>query len=259
MRIADAVAVVTGGASGLGEASAAKLIEAGARVVIADLQAEQGASVAARLGARASFVPCDVTREAEVQALLASASALGPLRVVVSCAGIALAKRLLDKQGAPHALDVFERVVNVNLVGTFNLVRLAAAEMVARTPLGSEGEGGLRGVIVNTASIAAYDGQLGQAAYAASKGGIVALTLPLARELAQHGIRVCTVCPGVMDTPLMRGLPEAARTTLERMVPLPARLGLSSEFAALVAHIVENDYLNGESIRLDGALRMPPR
>ena len=258
MRIANAVAVVTGGASGLGEAAAEKLAEVGAQVVIADLQAEQGAAVAARLGARASFVRCDVTREAEVEALLATARALGPLRVVVSCAGVALAKRLLDKQGAPHPLDVFERVVGVNLIGTFNLVRLAAAEMVARTPPGSD-DGGLRGVIVNCASIAAYDGQVGQSAYAASKGGIVALTLPLARELAQHGIRVCTVCPGVMDTPLMRGLPEAARSALERMVPLPARLGLPGEFAALVAHIVDNDYLNGECIRLDGALRMPPR
>lgn len=255
MQVRGASAVVSGGASGLGEAVVRKLAQAGARVVIADLQRPQAEALAAELGPDVRFVECDVRSEPQVQAALACAQALGPVRAIVSCAGIAIAARTLDKQGAAHELAAFQRVLEVNLIGTFNLARLGAAAMVASTPL----ERGQRGVIVQTASIAAFDGQMGQAAYSASKGGIVAMTLPLARDLAQHAIRVCTVCPGVMDTPLLRGLPEAARSNLAATIPFPPRLGHPDEFAALALHVIENDYLNGEHIRLDGALRMSAR
>jgi NAD(P)-dependent dehydrogenase (short-subunit alcohol dehydrogenase family) len=255
MQIDGMVALISGGASGLGEAVVRALVEAGALVVIADLARERGEALAAELGAAAQFVACDVRDEQQVTGAIAAACARGPLRAVVSCAGVVLAQRTLDKQGAPHDLAAFQRLLEINVTGTFNLARLGAAAMVAHTPL-SEGQ---RGVIVNTASIAAYDGQVGQLAYGASKGAIVAMTLPLARDLAQHAIRVCAVCPGLMDTPLLAGLPETVRASLGATIPFPSRLGAPREFAALVRHIVENDYLNGESIRLDGALRMAPR
>ncbi|MDB4989571.1 MAG: short-chain dehydrogenase/reductase [Myxococcaceae bacterium] len=255
MQIRATSAVVSGGASGLGEAVVRALLASGAHVVIADVQRERGEALAQELGNLASFVACDVTQEEQVQAALTQAVARAPLRAVISCAGIAIAKRTLDKAGAAHELAAFQRVFAINVVGTFNLSRLGAATMVAHTPI----EDGQRGVIVNTASIAAFDGQTGQVAYAASKGAIVAMTLPLARDLAQHAIRVCTICPGTMDTPLLAALPEAARIALAASIPFPGRLGLPSEFAALVEHVLENDYLNGESIRLDGALRMAAR
>ena len=256
MQVEGAVALVSGGASGLGEAVARRLIAGGARVVIADVQRERGEALQRELGTGAEFVVCDVSREEQVAAAVERASALGPLRVLVSCAGVAPAKRALDRSGAPHDLAIFQRTLEINVLGTFNLARLGAAAMVAGTEPESSGQ---RGVIVNTASIAAYEGQTGQVAYAASKGAIVAMTLPLARDLAQHGIRVCTICPGIMDTPLLAGLPEAARAGLSGVIPFPSRLGAPAEFAALVQHVIENDYLNGESIRLDGALRMPAR
>lgn len=255
MQVGGAVAVVSGGASGLGAAVVRRLAADGALVVIADLQGERAEALAAELGPSVHGMACDVSDTAQVQAVIDHAVSRGPLRAVVSCAGIAIAKRLLDKQGAPHEADAFERALRINLLGSFQLARLGAAAMVAHVPpIGQQ-----RGVIVNTASIAAFDGQMGQVAYAASKGGIVAMTLPLARDLAPHGIRVCTVCPGIMDTPLLAGLPEPARTALAAAIPFPRRLGLPAEFAALVAHVIDNDYLNGESIRLDGGLRMGPR
>ena len=256
MQIEGMSALVTGAASGLGEAVARRLVARGAHVVLADLQQERGEALAGELGPSATFAPCDVRSEEQVEAALALALRAAPLRAVVSCAGVALAQRTLDKQGAPHALATFERVVGINVVGTFNVARLGAAAMVRHTPLDARGQ---RGAIVNTSSIAAFDGQTGQTAYGASKGAVVALTLPLARDLAQHAIRVCTICPGVMETPLLASLPEAARTTLAATIPFPSRLGVPDEFAALALHVLENDYLNGESIRLDGALRMPAR
>lgn len=259
MQIDGAVAVVSGGASGLGEAVVRQLVAAGARVVILDVADRQDARAEAlttELGAQVVYVRGDVSDEADVQRAIDQARALGTLRAVVSCAGIATPARLLDRQAKPHDRALFERVLAVNVTGTFHLARLGAAAMVADSPLL---DGGLRGVIVNTASIAAYDGQMGQVAYAASKGAIVSMTLPLARDLAPHAIRVVTLCPGLMDTPLLAGLPEAARTALAANIPLPPRLGAPREFAALVLHAIENDYLNGESIRLDGALRMGPR
>lgn len=255
MQIRQAAALVSGGASGLGEAVVRRLVASGARVVIADVARERGEELARELGASAAFVACDVTNEADVEAAVARACELGPLRAAVTCAGVAVAKRVLDKAGAAHDVATFRRVLDVNVTGTFNVARLAAAAMVASTPPVD----GQRGVIVQTASIAAYDGQTGQAAYAASKGALVALTLPLARDLAAQQIRVCTICPGLMDTPLLRGLPEAARTSLAGTIPFPSRLGDPADFAALALHVIENDYLNGESIRLDGALRMAPK
>jgi NAD(P)-dependent dehydrogenase (short-subunit alcohol dehydrogenase family) len=250
MRIAGSAALVSGGASGLGEATVRRLHAAGADVVIADVQRDAGERLAQELGA--TFIECDVRDEAQVQRAIDAARA--PLRIVVSCAGVAIAQRVLDKQGAPHALPAFERVHAINVLGTFNVARLGAAA-IARQAL----EDGQRGVIINTASIAAFDGQIGQAAYASSKGAITSLTLPLARDLAAQAIRVCTICPGLMDTPLLAALPEPARKALEANVPFPSRLGAAHEFAALVQHIIENDYLNGETIRLDGALRMGMR
>jgi NAD(P)-dependent dehydrogenase (short-subunit alcohol dehydrogenase family) len=244
--------LVTGGASGLGGACVRLLAGAGANVLIADLNREAGEKVAADLGRRVHFVHTDVTDEASVQNAVATATqAFGPLRGAVGCAGIALAERVLGKSG-PHDLAAFTRVIRVNLIGTFNVTRLAAAA-IATAPPGPDGE---RGVIVNTASVAAFEGQIGQAAYSASKGGVAAMTLPIARELARVGIRVLAVAPGIFDTPLLAGLPEPARQSLGQQVPFPPRLGKPEEFAALVRHAIENVMLNGTVIRLDGALRM---
>jgi 3-hydroxyacyl-CoA dehydrogenase/3-hydroxy-2-methylbutyryl-CoA dehydrogenase len=255
MRIEGASALVAGGASGLGAATARALHESGASVVIADLNAETGKALAAELGERASFVEANVMEPEPVQAAVgAAAKAEGGLRISVCCAGIGWAQRTAGKQG-PHDLEIFHNVVKVNLIGTFNVLRLAAAAMIDNEPDG----GGERGVCVNTASIAAFDGQIGQVAYSASKGGIVGLTLPAARDLAGRGVRVVTIAPGTFDTPLLAALPEDARLQLGAQIPFPNRLGQPEEFAALARHIVENPMLNGETIRLDGALRMPPR
>lgn len=255
MQIQDKVFVVTGGASGLGRAAAETLAQAGAYVVLLDLNAEAGRAAEQAIGNRARFAQADVASEDQVQAAVDLArSAFGGLHGVVNAAGIGPAAKVLGRNG-PHPLDLFEKTVRVNLVGTFNVIRLAAAVIAQNAPEAS----GERGVMVNTASIAAYDGQIGQPAYAASKGGIVAMTLPIAREFASLGIRVVTIAPGIFDTPLLAALPEAARASLGQQVPFPPRLGRPSEYAALVRHIVENEMLNGEVIRLDGALRMAPR
>jgi len=255
VEIAGKSALVAGGASGLGEATARMLVEAGAEVTIADLNSEKGEALAAELGASAEFVQADVTdEEAMGAAVQRAAERDGGLRVSVCCAGIGWAERVAHKRG-PHNLEFFSNVVKVNLIGTFNVLRLAAAAM-SENEADGEGE---RGVCVNTASIAAYDGQIGQAAYAASKGGIVGLTLPAARDMAGRGIRVLTVAPGLFDTPLLAALPEEARTALGEGIPFPSRLGRPEEYARLVAQIVANPMLNGEVIRLDGALRMPPK
>jgi NAD(P)-dependent dehydrogenase (short-subunit alcohol dehydrogenase family) len=253
MDITNKAALVTGGASGLGLATVKALQGAGARVVIVDLPTSKGADVAAEIGA--TFVAADVTNEEQVAEAVNTAAGLGPLAVVVNCAGIANARRVVAKDGTVFPLDEFTKVVQVNLVGTFNVIRLAAAKMIESTPV----DGEERGVIVNTASVAAFDGQIGQAAYSASKGGVVGMTLPIARDLAQHKIRVMTIAPGIFHTPLFHGLPAEAVKSLGAQVPHPARLGDPSEYAALVAHIVANPMLNGEVIRLDGAIRMAPR
>jgi NAD(P)-dependent dehydrogenase (short-subunit alcohol dehydrogenase family) len=255
MRIEGQTFITTGGASGLGRAAAEAILAAGGRVVLLDVNAEVGHATALALGDRASFVRADVTNETEVQAAVDEAAGMpGGLRGVVNAAGIAPAAKVLGRNG-PHPLELFEKTVRVNLIGTFNVIRLGAAAMAANAP----DDTGARGVIVNTASIAAFDGQIGQPAYAASKGGIVALTLPVAREFAPLGIRVVTIAPGIFDTPLLAALPEAARASLGQQVPFPSRLGRPSEYGALVGHIIENEMLNGEVIRLDGALRMAPR
>ena len=246
MDIAGRTFLVTGGGSGLGLATARMLARAGAGVVAADLRGESEPGI--------RFVEADVTDEASVEAAVGAALESGPLRGVVNCAGVAIAEKAVGRDG-PHSLESFKRVIGVNLIGTFNVVRLAAAAMVGNDP---DEEGG-RGVIVNTASVAAFDGQIGQAAYAASKGGVASMTLPLAREFAHPGIRVATIAPGLFDTPMMAGLPEEARESLGNQVPFPSRLGRPEEYAALVRHIVENDLINGEVIRLDGAIRMAPR
>ena len=254
MQIPGKGALVTGGASGLGRATVEALIAAGAGVVIVDLPQSPGEVLAKELGDRARFAPADVTDPDQISSAVRTAvDAFGGLHVAVNCAGIGWAQRTVDKNG-PHDLKVFETVIRVNLIGTFNVIRLAAAQMVAQDPDGEE-----RGVIVNTASIAAFDGQIGQAAYASSKGGVVALTLVVARDLAARLIRCCTIAPGTFDTPMLALLPEDARQALADQIPHPRRLGAPSEFAALVQHIVENPALNGETIRLDGALRMPPK
>jgi NAD(P)-dependent dehydrogenase (short-subunit alcohol dehydrogenase family) len=254
MRIEGKGALVTGGASGLGRSTIETLHAAGAGVVIVDLPQSEGETLAKELGDRARFAPADVTNTEQVQAAIATAvEAFGGLHVAVNCAGIGWAQRTVDRNG-PHDLGVFETVIRVNLIGTFNVIRLAAAQMSAQDPDGEE-----RGVIVNTASIAASDGQIGQAAYASSKGGVVSLTLVVARDLAARFIRCCTIAPGTFDTPMLAMLPEEARQALAAQIPHPSRLGKPSEFAALVRHIVENPALNGETIRLDGALRMPPK
>lgn len=253
MDVAGATALVTGGASGLGLATATRLVTDGGSVVVVDLPGSAGADVADRLGDRARFVAADVTAEDDVRAALDAAADLGELRVVVNCAGVGPAAKVLGRDGV-HELELFSRTVQINLVGTFNVLRLAAERIAALDLLGEE-----RGVIVNTASVAAFDGQIGQAAYSASKGGVVGLTLPIARELAERQIRVVTIAPGIFETPMLAALPEAARESLGKQVPHPSRLGRPDEYAALVAHIVSNPMLNGETIRLDGAIRMAPR
>jgi NAD(P)-dependent dehydrogenase (short-subunit alcohol dehydrogenase family) len=255
--ITNGVALVTGGASGLGLAAAKALRAAGAQVVILDLPTSSGAERAAELGDGARFAPADVRSEADVAAALDVAAELGPLRVAVNCAGIGTAHRTVGRGGA-FPLPDFTRVIEINLIGTFNVIRLAAERMMRLDPIGGE-NGEERGVIVNTASVAAFDGQIGQAAYSASKGGVVGMTLPIARDLANARIRVMTIAPGLFDTPLLAGTSDEVRASLGAQVPHPARLGDPAEYAALVAHIVANPMLNGEVIRLDGAIRMAPR
>jgi NAD(P)-dependent dehydrogenase (short-subunit alcohol dehydrogenase family) len=253
MDIANKVALVTGGASGLGLATVRALTAAGAKAVIVDLPSSAGKAVAEEVGA--TFAPADVTSEEQVSAAVTTAIGLGPLAVVVNCAGVGNALRVVARDGSPFPLAEFTKVVNINLIGTFNVIRLAAARMITETPV----DGEERGVIVNTASVAAFEGQIGQAAYSASKGGIVGITLPIAREFAQHRIRVVTIAPGLFNTPLFQGLPAEAVESLGKQVPHPSRLGEPGEYGALVAHIVANPMLNGEVIRLDGAIRMAPR
>ena len=254
MNLNGNVVLVTGGASGLGGATAKMVVEAGGKVLIADVNQTLGQAYAAELGAHAAFVKCDVTSEADGRAAVAAAQSMGRLVGLVNCAGIGTATRTVGKDG-PHPLDAFVRVITINLVGSFNMLRLAAAAMSAGDP-SADGE---RGVIVNTASVAAFDGQIGQAAYSASKGGIVGMTLPIARDLARDGIRVCTIAPGLFLTPLLQGLPPAAQESLGKQVPFPPRLGKPSEYAQMVRQIFENVMLNGETIRLDGAIRMAPK
>jgi NAD(P)-dependent dehydrogenase (short-subunit alcohol dehydrogenase family) len=255
MELKSVRAVVTGGASGLGHATAARLIAAGARVALLDRPASAGADAAKSLGAGAVFTPADVTSADDVATALASAAEqCGGLNVLVNCAGIGTAMKTLGKSG-PANLEEFTRVISVNLIGTFNCIRLAAAHMAKNAP-NADGE---RGVVINTASVAAFDGQVGQAAYSASKGGIVGMTLPVARDLAELGVRVVTIAPGIFETPLLGTLPEPVRASLAKQVPFPSRLGQPDEFAALACHIVTNVMLNGETIRLDGAIRMAAR
>lgn len=253
MEIAGTTALVTGGGSGLGAATARALAAKGAKVCVLDINAEQGEAVAREIGGH--FAPCDVADAASAEAALASCrAALGVPSILVNCAGIAPASRVVGREG-PMALEAFERVVRVNLIGTFNIMRLVGAEMSVAAPRAD----GSRGVIVSTASVAAFEGQIGQAAYAASKGGIAALTLPVAREFARFAIRVLTIAPGIFRTPLLENLPEEAQAALGASIPFPARLGEPAEFAQLVIAMIENDYLNGEVVRLDGALRMQPK
>src|SRR5690242_2964221 len=253
MKLSGSVALVTGGASGLGAATVRKLVADGARAVIVDRDEARGQQLASELGQ--VFAKADVTDAAQIEAAIGQATALGPLRVVVSCAGVGWAARTLDKTGKPHDLELFKTVVGVNLVGTFNVLRLGASAIAKTDPL----EHGERGVIVNTASVAAFDGQIGQIAYASSKGGVAAMTLPAARDLAPAGIRVVTIAPGIFDTPMLGALPEEKRAALAADVVFPKRLGSPADYGELVAAIVDNGYLNGETIRLDGALRMPPK
>ena len=253
MNIEGKVALVTGGASGLGRAVVEELAGSGASVVICDLPGSDGKAAAEALGERVRFAPTDVTSESDVEAAVAVAGELGGLQICVNCAGVGTPGRVLGRKG-PHPLGQFATVIAVNLIGTFNVIRLAAVKMVEVDPVDGE-----RGVIINTASIAAFDGQVGQAAYSASKGGVVGMTLPLARDLADKFIRVMTIAPGTFDTPMLAGLPEDARASLAAQIPHPSRLGQPAEYAALVRSIVENPMLNGEVIRLDGALRMSPR
>ena len=255
MRLQNQTVLVTGGASGLGGATAEMIVAAGGRVIVADVNEAAGRTAAARLGASARFVRTDVTSEADVQQAIATAvKEFGAFTGLVNAAGIGPAARVVGRDG-PMPLDQFARVIQINLIGTFNVMRLAAAAMMNNQPAPS----GERGVIVNTASVAAYEGQIGQAAYAASKGGIVSMTLPIARELARFGIRVVTIAPGIFDTPMLAAMPESIRESLGQQVPFPSRLGRPAEYAALVCHIFENEMLNGEVIRLDGAIRMAPR
>lgn len=249
----SSVGLVTGGASGLGEATVRRLHAAGAAVVVADLDPARGSALVDELGERARFVRTDVRSPEEIAAAVEAARELGELRVAVTCAGVATPGRVVGRKG-PLDLDTFRTVLDINLVGTFNVLRLAAAAMADNEPVDGD-----RGVVVMTASIAAYDGQVGQAAYAASKGGVVGLTLPAARDLAETGVRVMTIAPGTFATPMLAGLPEETRRVLEAQVPHPSRLGDPREYASLVAHVVDNPMLNGEVVRLDGALRMPPR
>ncbi|MDC8801930.1 3-hydroxyacyl-CoA dehydrogenase [Halomonas pacifica] len=256
MKFQDNTFIVSGGASGLGEASVRALHKAGARVVIADLNVERGEALADELGERVRFRRTDVTSDADGQAVVDLAvETFGGLQGLINCAGVGDPAKVVDRHGEPLPLDTFSRIVNINLLGTFNMLRLAAAAMAKGEPQ-ADGE---RGVIINTASVAAFDGQIGQPAYAASKGGIVAMTLPIARELARHGIRVMTIAPGLFKTPLMEALPEEAQQSLAAAIPFPSRLGEPDEFARLACHIVDNAMLNGETIRLDGSIRMAPR
>jgi len=255
MQIKDATFIVTGGASGLGEGTVRMLVESGARVVVADLQTDKGEALAKQLGGKARFVKCDVTSEADGQAAVERALRdFGALQGLVNCAGIAIGERTVKKEG-PHALASFSRVIQINLIGTFNMIRLAATAMTKGQPNAA----GERGVIVNTASVAAFDGQIGQAAYSASKGGVVGMTLPIARDLSRDGVRVCTIAPGIFETPMLLGMPKEVQDALGKQVPFPPRLGKPAEYAQLVRHIVENEMLNGETIRLDGAIRMAPK
>lgn len=253
MDVTGASALITGGASGLGLATARALADAGATVTIVDLPSSAGADRARELGG--VFAPADVTSPEQIAEAVAKATASGPLRVVVNCAGIAPPAKVLDRDGNPSPLADFEKLIRVNLVGTYNVIAQAAAAIAKTEPT----SGGDRGVIVNTASVAAFDGQIGQPAYSASKGGVHAMTLPIARELARYGIRVATIAPGIMETPMLMGLPPAAQESLGQQVPYPSRLGRPDEYASLVLEIVRNGYLNGETIRLDGAIRMAPR
>jgi NAD(P)-dependent dehydrogenase (short-subunit alcohol dehydrogenase family) len=252
MDIAGKVFIVTGGASGLGEGTARMLAGAGAKVVVADVQADKGQTLAQELGG--AFVPCDVTQEADGQAAVAQAVSMGKLMGLVNCAGIAIGVKTVGKDGA-HPLAQFSRVININLIGSFNMIRLAADAMCKNAPEPT----GERGVLISTASVAAYDGQIGQAAYSASKGGIVGMTLPIARDLARNGIRNMTIAPGIFGTPMMFGMPQEVQDSLAASVPFPSRLGTPQDYAKLVRHIVENDMLNGEVIRLDGAIRLAPK
>jgi NAD(P)-dependent dehydrogenase (short-subunit alcohol dehydrogenase family) len=255
MNAKDKTFIVSGGSSGLGAACVESLAEAGANVVVADVNDEAGQALAAEWGDTVQFVVTDVTSQESVQEAVNEAmNTFGGLHGAINCAGIAIAAKVLSRRGI-HDLDAFARVIAVNLTGTFNVIRLAAEAMAKGQP----NEFGERGVIVNTASVAAFDGQIGQAAYSASKGGIVGMTLPIARELARHGIRVATIAPGIFDTPMLAGLPEKARQSLGEQVPFPSRLGRPDEYAALAMHIIQNEMLNGEVIRLDGGLRMAPR
>lgn len=255
MKIENSVFVITGGGSGLGAATARRLVSAGARVVLADVDKAKGEVMAAGLGKAAHFVATDVTDEASGQACIVAAMAhFGGLQGLVNCAGVAPGEKVVGREG-PHGLASFTRAIAINLIGTFNMLRLAADAMSKAEP-DADGE---RGVIINTASVAAYDGQVGQAAYASSKAGVVGMTLPIARELARYGIRVMTIAPGIFETPMMLGLPADVQVSLGQAVPFPPRLGRPSEFADLVAHIIGNGYMNGETIRLDGAIRLAPR
>lgn len=254
MKIKDSVALVTGGASGLGEATVRRFVADGGKAVIVDMNAEKGEALASELGDGVVFQKTDVTDAGQVQAAIDAAKALGTLRIAVSCAGVGWAARTIKRDGTPHDFDLFKKVIEVNLVGTFNVIRLAASAMSQNDPVDGE-----RGVIINTASVAAFDGQIGQAAYSASKGGVVGMTLPIARDLAKANIRVLTIAPGTFDTPMLATLPDEVRQALAAMIPNPSRLGRPEEYAALAAHMVDNGYLNAEVVRLDGALRMPPK
>ena len=255
MKVEGTVALVTGGASGLGEATVRALVAAGGRAVILDRPQSNGEALAKSLGGNAAFAAADVTDSAQVQAAVQKCvDTFGTVHIAVNCAGVGAAMKTVSKQG-PMPLEIFSKVIEINLIGTFNVIRLAAAQMVKNEP----NDDGERGVLINTASVAAFDGQIGQAAYSASKGGVVGMTLPIARDMASVGIRCCTIAPGTFDTPMLAMLPEPARQALAAGIPFPSRLGRPSEFAALARHIVENAVLNGETIRLDGALRMPPK
>lgn len=254
MNLNDTVALVTGGASGLGEATARRFVAAGAKVVVVDLNDERGNALQSELDGSITYVKGNVADPEDIGRAVAAAEAMGPLRVAVSCAGVGVAMKVVGRENQPHDLATFQKIMTVNLVGTFNVLRLAAASMCKNELIGEE-----RGVVINTASIAAYDGQIGQIAYAASKGGVVGLTLPAARDLSKNNVRVMTIAPGLFKTPLLMALPEPALVSLGQSVPNPSRLGDPSEYAQLAQQIVENPYLNGEVIRIDAALRMPPR
>ena len=252
MDIAGKVFIVTGGASGLGEGTVRMLAKEGGKVVVADVQTDRGQALAEEIGG--TFVKCDVTQEADAQAVVAQAVSMGKLIGLVNCAGIAIGAKTVGKDG-PHPLASFARVININLIGSFNMIRIAADAMCKNEPEPTKE----RGVLINTASVAAYDGQIGQAAYAASKGGIAGMTLPIARDLARNGIRCMTIAPGIFGTPMMFGMPQEVQDSLAASVPFPSRLGTPADYAKLVKHIVENEMLNGEVIRLDGAIRLPPK